>query len=352
MKNLQLLYSRTASTTIKGVKCHCIGGTGRDQIILANDTEVVQLDANDEERSYPVISGEDVIVGLRYLSMNNELCVATEAGDVILHNIQTGANESVTFCSGGLKTMAWCEGEDVVAFVTQSNQLVVMNCGYYPIAETNLNDTAFGDEEFVNVGWGKKETQFHGSEGKEAARKKAEQIHIDDVSQLDQHVTIAWRNDDALFVVSFVGPHGRMFKVFDKEGVLKYTSEKVTGLEAPISWRPSGNWIAVPHVLPNKYTIALFEKNGLRHREIVLPFRRIEEQVKALAWSEDSNILAVYTERDGMSAIYLYTIGNYHWYQKQTLVFGGKCQTLKWTTHLNQGNVLHIVQDQQYHMYR
>lgn len=28
--------------------------------------------------------------------------------------------------------------------------------------------------EFVTVGWGKKETQFHGSEGKHAATKKEE----------------------------------------------------------------------------------------------------------------------------------------------------------------------------------
>lgn len=28
--------------------------------------------------------------------------------------------------------------------------------------------------EFVSVGWGKKETQFHGSEGKHAASKKVE----------------------------------------------------------------------------------------------------------------------------------------------------------------------------------
>lgn len=354
MKNLQLLYSRTADLTIKDVKYQCVGGAGRDQLILANDTEVVQLDAADDEQPQSMVCGDDVIVGLRCLSMNwlFELCVATEAGDVIVHNMSTGSSESVTFCDGGLKTMAWSEGEDVIAFVTQSDRLVVMNCGYHPIAETSLSDTAFGEEAFVNVGWGKKETQFHGSEGKEAARQKPDQVPADDVAQLDQRVTIAWRNDDALFAVSFVGPQGRMFKVFDKEGVLKSTSERLTGLEAPIAWRPSGNWIAVPHVLPNKYTIGLFEKNGLRHREIVLPFKRAEEQVKGLAWSEDSNILAVYTERVEKSAIYLYTIGNYHWYQKQTLVFDGRCQTLKWTTDTDQSNVLHVVQDQQYHMYR
>ena len=35
--------------------------------------------------------------------------------------------------------------------------------------------------EFVTVGWGKKETQFHGSEGKQAAAKKeAVQLGVKD----------------------------------------------------------------------------------------------------------------------------------------------------------------------------
>ena len=32
----------------------------------------------------------------------------------------------------------------------------------------------FGEGEFVNLGWGKKETQFHGTEGKEARANKSE----------------------------------------------------------------------------------------------------------------------------------------------------------------------------------
>ena len=32
----------------------------------------------------------------------------------------------------------------------------------------------FGEGKFVNVGWGAKETQFHGSEGKAARAKKSD----------------------------------------------------------------------------------------------------------------------------------------------------------------------------------
>lgn len=288
MRNLQLLYSRTAPIAIKNINCHSISGRNDDQIVLANHTEVARLDENDTEQFYPVLSSDDKIVAIRYISINNEFCVATESGDVIVFNLNTKTSETVTCCAGGLKAMGWADGEDVVAFVTADNLLVVMNCCYDPIGEASLNDIAFGEEEFVNVGWGKKETQFHGSEGKAAARKQPEQIQINDVEQLDQRVLIEWRVDDALFAVSYVGRNGRMFKVFDNTGILKYTSEIVAGLEASISWRPDSNWIAIPHILPNKYTIGLFEKNGLRHREIVLPFKQTDEQVKQLAWSKDS----------------------------------------------------------------
>lgn len=283
------------------------------------------------------------VIGIEQLSLNNELCVATADGDVIVYNLSTNAEESVTFCDGGIKSMGWSHDQEVVAFVTGANLLVVMNSAYDPLSESRLDDEEFGDEQFINVGWGKKETQFHGTEGKAAAKKQAETVAVDDVNALDQRVSIVWRGDDEYFAVSFVGHNGRMFKVFDKEGRLKYTSEKCLGLEPPIAWKPSGSWIAVPHVLPNKYTIALFEKNGLRHREIVLPFRDTEEQVEKILWSSDSEVLAIYTVHGDASTVYLYTIGNYHWYLKQTLRFKEHCQALLWDQNYSEGKTLHVI---------
>lgn len=359
MKNLKLLYNRVGVLKNENSAKHIdlstepIGTT-----FIATDTKLLRFDWNKNETSE--IAPIDAIlslIGFQYLLLNNELCVATEDGDVIVHNLDQSTEESVTFCDGGLKTMSWSHDQEVVAFVTKTNLLVVMNSAYDAISETRLLDDEFGAEEFMNVGWGKKETQFHGSEGKAAAHKKPDEIEIDDISQLDQEVSIVWRGDDELFAVSFVGTNGRMFKVFDKEGKLKYTSEKCSSLDAAIAWRPSGNWIAVPNMLPNKYTIALFEKNGLRHREIVLPFKRDEECVKKLQWSADSEILAIYTEKGEASTVYLYTICNYHWYQKQTMNFSSKCHVLLWDTNHSQGNSLHVIYDsskteQNYIVYR
>ena len=49
-----------------------------------------------------------------------------------------------------------------------------MTRDFDPISEVPMHPSQFGEAEFITVGWGKKETQFHGSEGKQAAVRKAE----------------------------------------------------------------------------------------------------------------------------------------------------------------------------------
>ena len=54
--------------------------------------------------------------------------------------------------------------------------------------------------EFINVGWGKKETQFHGSEGKGAAIKKEENFEPA-LPWDDKKTRISWRGDGQYFAV-------------------------------------------------------------------------------------------------------------------------------------------------------
>jgi elongator complex protein 1 len=86
----------------------------------------------------------------------------------------------------------------------------------------------------------------------------------------------------------------RVIRVYNREGVLQYTSEPVDKLEHVLSWRyelyiqrfsfflqlclqfckfflrPSGNLITSSQRLPDKHEIIFFEKNGLRHGEFSL----------------------------------------------------------------------------------
>lgn len=94
---------------------------------------------------------------------------------------------------------------------------------------------------------------------------------------------ITWRGDGTLFAISYIDQdiNARKIKVFNREGILQYTSELVDCLEGTLSWKPSGNLIASTRKLPNKHTVALFEKNGLLHREFTLPFSTKNVQVSA-----------------------------------------------------------------------
>lgn len=92
---------------------------------------------------------------------------------------------------------------------------------------------------------------------------------------------MTWREDGSLFAVGYLHHESklRQFKVFNREGVLQYTSELANGLEESLSWKPSGSLIAATQRLANKHVVALFEKNGLKHGEFSLPFKPKEVKV-------------------------------------------------------------------------
>ncbi|XP_067647290.1 elongator complex protein 1 [Eurosta solidaginis] len=287
------------------------------------------------------------IVAAEYLALNNEICLATEGGEVLAVNPSTDAHEECTFCDVGLQLMAWSPDQEVAVFITKPGSVVVMTCTYDVITEYLLTEQCDPDNQFVNVGWGKKETQFHGTEGKIAAKRMSEFKPPTNTEQLPQDIQITWRADSAFFAVSFVSTEvGRMFKVFNKEGDLSYISERWNDLQPPIAWRPSGTWIAVPQLFPNKSTISLFEKNGLRHREIVLPFSLLDEPVQSLKWSNDSDILTIETMNKSTEKqlLYLYTIGNYHWYLKQVITFDKTNAVINylWDQRIGEEKTLHV----------
>lgn len=125
-----------------------------------------------------------------------------------------------------------------------------------------------------------------------------------------------------MYAVGFMMDGIRVFKVFDKEGNLQYTSEKQQGLESNLSWRPSGNLIATTQKLNDKYLVSFFEKNGLKHGEFDIPVNA-NTIVEDITWSSDSEILTLQCRdtENNKQTLLLYTIGNYHWYLKQTITF-------------------------------
>jgi elongator complex protein 1 len=177
----------------------------------------------------------------------------------------------------------------------------------------------------VNVGWGSKQTQFHGSLGKTAAQAPTDTI-VGSSPDDDEMPRVSWRGDGAYFVVSALSPltntniRRRILRVYDRAAILQSTSEAVPGLEHPIVWRPSGNLIVGSQRFgfegggagrEDRHDIVFFERNGLRHREFgiramdlglaasaVGEERKWGYKVRELSWSSDSNVLGIWIERD------------------------------------------------------
>uniref|UniRef100_A0A7N8X2E4 Elongator complex protein 1 n=1 Tax=Mastacembelus armatus TaxID=205130 RepID=A0A7N8X2E4_9TELE len=267
--------------------------------------------------------GTGLVVGLQDLSELESACLATASGDVILFNLGTRQLECVGSVDSGLTSMSWSPDEELVLLTTGQETIIMMTKDFEPITEVGVHQDDFGEGKFITVGWGRKETQFHGSEGKQEVRPAAPWD--------DRRPRVTWRGDGQLFAVSAVCPQtgARKVRVWNREGVLQATSEPISGLEQALCWKPSGSLIASTQRHPNKHSVVFLEKNGLLHGDFTLPFNKDQAKVKDLLWNSDSTVLAVWLEdmtagEDGQVHTYvqLWTVGNYHWYLKQSLNFG------------------------------
>jgi elongator complex protein 1 len=88
----------------------------------------------------------------------------------------------VSEISAGISACKWSPDQEVLVLTTNSDHegghMVLMTADWTHVVTEPLNPEDFGEQKPVTVGWGKKETQFHGSEGKEAAKLKAQVCHV------------------------------------------------------------------------------------------------------------------------------------------------------------------------------
>uniref|UniRef100_A0A915II08 Elongator complex protein 1 n=1 Tax=Romanomermis culicivorax TaxID=13658 RepID=A0A915II08_ROMCU len=201
---------------------------------------------------------------------------------------------------------------------------------------------------FVTVGWGKKETQFHGSEGKTAALAKNQDTG-QALSHDDKLTRITWRGDAQFFAISTFDEEvgTRNIRILTREGIHSTTCEPVNGLGQCLGWKPKGNLIvSAQYSDQTGHRIIFFERNGLRHGEFQLPkLLPLNTKVNEVKWNLDSSILAVHSEDQDshISYLFLYTTCNYHWYMKKCLKFPPNNQLSSFFWDANDANSLHLV---------
>ncbi|PPQ93843.1 hypothetical protein CVT25_013552 [Psilocybe cyanescens] len=283
-------------------------------------------------------------VSLRFLAETRQICAIMRGGDVVMVSLEeSGAPFEVegTFDSGILAA-SWNPDESVVAIVTGEHKLLILTSTFDVLSEAPLYVAEFGEDAPINVGWGSKQTQFHGSLGKKAAQA-APKIKIGSSPDDDSLPRISWRGDGTYFVVSSLSPGDephRTLRVYDRQGTLQSTSEEVAGLEHILVWRPSGNLIVGTQRFgfegggagrEGRHDVIFFERNGLRHGEFSLDANKLQirgqggndrkwgYKVRELSWNSDSTVLAIWIEGDKGDIVQFWTTGNYHWYLKHEI---------------------------------
>ncbi|KAL6305119.1 IkappaB kinase complex IKAP component [Sparassis latifolia] len=341
------------------------------------------------------------IISLRLLADTRTLALITRGGDIATLMVDEDMREVevVGSISAGILASSWGSDDSLLALVTgrfifvyrsllplnvlvfpRDDKLILMTSTFDVLCENALHPTEFGEDAPITLGWGTKQTQFHGSLGKTAAQAALDLSEVGTSPDDDGLPHISWRGDGAFFSVSVLSPSSyqaistrrlRILRIYSREGALQSTAEPVPGLEHALSWRPSGNLIAGTQRFGpgsgnadeaglgkgkgGRHDVVFFERNGLRHGEFQLKewrdghsrrkemndandsvVRRWGYSVRDVGWSADSNVLSVWIEGDGGDVVQLWTIGNYHWYLKQeisappTLVGPGRFTSVTW----------------------
>ncbi|KAF5387234.1 hypothetical protein D9757_006815 [Collybiopsis confluens] len=321
----------------------------------------------------PKSRSKSQLISLRVVQETKSMVAVMRNGDILSSSVEDEDDMPMMEVQGsiedGILAASWSPDDSLLALVTDAKKLILMSLTFDVISESPLETSEFGLETPISVGWGSKQTQFHGSLGKAAAQASTSSIPVGCSPDEDWTPRISWRGDGAHFVVSFVSTPSasstdasssptatptpsshrhRVLRVYDHQAILQSTSEAVPGLEYALSWRPSGNLIASTQRFgksfqgggagrEGKHDIVFFERNGLRHgefelreeggggeRDAGLDMHEGTEvpmkwgyRVKEVLWSSDSNVLAVWIERGGGDQgdiVQLWTTGNYHWH--------------------------------------
>ncbi|XP_026361835.2 elongator complex protein 1 isoform X1 [Ursus arctos] len=351
MRNLKLFRTLEFRDIQAPGKPQCFSlRTEQRTVLIGSDHGLIEIDpvAREVKNEISLVAegflpedGSGCIVGIQDLLDQESVCVATASGDVILCNLSTCQLECVGSVASGISVMSWSPDQELVLLATGQQTLVMMTKDFEPIMEQQIHQDDFGEGKFITVGWGRKETQFRGSEGRQAAFQV--QMYESALPWDDHRPQVTWRGDGQFFAVSVVCPEtgARKVRVWNREFALQSTSEPVAGLGPALAWKPSGSLIASTQEKPNQQDIVFFEKNGLLHGHFTLPFLKDEVKVNGLLWNADSTVLAVWLEdlqREEnctlKTYVQLWTVGNYHWYLKQSLPFStcgkSKLVSLTW----------------------
>ncbi|XP_026826897.1 elongator complex protein 1 isoform X2 [Ooceraea biroi] len=299
-------------------------------VMLDNDLYIITRDSDEcVEKHSSIVERECTkVVGLEYCITIQELYCAYEDGDILKIEVSDSDGckcDVARHFDDGLQCMKLSPDHEIIAVVTGVGTVILMVAGFEVVAKMDLYSSDLGSQQFVSVGWGRKETQFHGSLGKAAATiKQREEPNTNESNTC--RTQISWRDDCELFAVYFVHPktQQRCFRTYDKLGTLVCSNENLDEFGDAFAWKPSENLIATTMRSDDKLAFVFYEKNGLKLKNLTLPFDPSKLIVTDIFWSPDGSILTTtckHVLEPHCTTLQLWTETNDHLYLKQTISF-------------------------------
>lgn len=388
MRNLHVLQTKKVQLDVTIVG-HCIDADNRRFFVLTENVEIfeVQGDQQDVHRVALVSDPQesvgltsikvDEVILIEYVVEVGSICIILKTGKIIRFGVSSFSppscciySHSERICSAKLSP-----DQDLIALADTNNDVFILTADCSLVHSSNALTQSDSANKPVGVGWGSKETQFFGLDGR-PSKEKADKVQIaiseEELSEIEQiessdvflrhrqenerSTVVDWRGDGQLLAtLTFIPDSGKHYlKVWNRNLELQYMSEQLVTMERGLlSWVPNGQYVCTAQRRDNRVNeIAMFEKNGMVHQRITLPTFIQHLYIKDLLWSPDSAILAILVVQFNVAPqvqqqymIMLYTMQNFHYYLKYSsyLTLAGNHYSFRWDPCHN--NILYIASD-------
>lgn len=116
MRNLKLLYERKLK--YDGIKADLLVQHPLEDITFVYFGGILKSinHSSGEIKELCVYEG---VNAMDFIQINDCLCFATESGDIIQYNMNTGEHEVYGLISDGIETMQWSPDQELVVFITK-----------------------------------------------------------------------------------------------------------------------------------------------------------------------------------------------------------------------------------------
>lgn len=204
------------------------------EFCYATARAIWRLNVNDQPQLLVDLTTTELYVGLditiisyAYNEPWNSFVVGCSNGDILL--IQENIVEVAYKCKDIVSDISCSPDFERIVLLTECGQVTLVSECFEVLNNFNITEISLAENKLVNVGWGKKETQFHGSEGKD---KRAVKEVIGDGDNADDSIKVCWRSDGLLFAIGYFNKvtNLRSIKIFNRDGVLQYISEALSGI--------------------------------------------------------------------------------------------------------------------------